>query len=221
VAASGKVCRRDFGSADSAVAHADSLRLDSALDQVVARALRDGQKRRVAIQAGDPLLGGPHGGGDGPGHLEEGGLAEQVMAQREHRRRGVHGCVEGELVQTLDDHVEAAPARLSRAGPRGTRVVGRQAAQAPDAHAVDLVPRRRAGKARGRERDLEASRDEAAKDLAHVDLGAAGLGIAGVAFVENQDARRGRHSNQTRFLASLRWRTASIGRFTGSLRGAK
>ena len=118
--------------------HADPVRRDSALDQVVARAFRDRQKRRLAVQAGDPLLGGPHGGGDRPGHLEEGGLAEQVMAEREHRRRGVHGCVEGELVQTLDHHVEAAPARLSGAGPRGTRVVGRQAAQAPDATSVAI-----------------------------------------------------------------------------------
>ena len=93
----------------------------------------------------------------------------------------------------LDDDVEAAAARLARAGRDDTRVVPADASEAQHLEPVAAFALGRSGEPDSRLCQLEAHRRHAPRDLRDVHLGAAGGRVARVPLVQDQDAAGSRH----------------------------
>jgi hypothetical protein len=158
----------------STAAHPDPVGRNPPGDEVLARAVRDGDEEAIAVQGRDQALGGPHSGRDGPRYLLEGHLSKEVVTQGENRDARVEGRVEGDLVEALDHDIESTPAGVHHAHPCNARVVGREASEAAYVEAVHPLAGRSARKARRGEGDGVSPSGEAAEDLGDVDLRATG-----------------------------------------------
>jgi len=109
-----------------------------------------------------------------------------MMDQQDERPPAPERREERDLVQVLDDEVEAATPELGANVPRRGEPVRVAAPDAMDLEAVDLGPGRRARPSGRNERDLVPPPRQAAEDLVQVDLRAAGLGVQAILPVQDE-----------------------------------
>ena len=115
-------------------------------------------------------------------------LGEEVMQDDEQRPAHIERRVERNLVEIVDDDVEARGIERPAQRQRHREVERVAPAAAEHADAVDRLFARDAVERVREQHDLVPARRDPPEDLVQVHLGAAGLGILDVAPVDDEDA---------------------------------
>src|SRR5688572_15493987 len=96
------------GGVDPWINDANAITWNAPGDEVIARALADRLKRHTIVDAAERTLGEPDRGGHRNRELIERRAPEEMWHQRNGPRRSPEGRIQRDLVDVLDEQVEAA-----------------------------------------------------------------------------------------------------------------